>query len=124
MLWFPRLFRSAVKEGRIIEVAAKEPLSNMANMTNLNKKLTEAQLKDLEAMLRDKAFTHKDIAKVYGVPHGVISYYAIKHGIRRQAKPRGKGQIFERPSEWETGAQQVSSDVAARNHGSPRRHRG
>ena len=55
----------------------------MANTTNLDKKLTEAQLKDLEAMLRDKAFTHKDIAKVYGVPHGVISYYAVKHGIRR-----------------------------------------
>jgi len=64
----------------------------MANTTNLNKKLTEAQLKDLEAMLRDKAFTHKDIAKVYGVPHSVIGYYAIKHGIRRQAKLRGKGE--------------------------------
>jgi hypothetical protein len=62
----------------------------MANITNLNKKLTEAQLKDLEAMLRDKAFTHKDIAKVYGVADGVISYYAIKHGIRRQINPRGK----------------------------------
>lgn len=62
----------------------------MANTTNLNKKLTEAQLKDLEAMLRDKAFTHKDIAKVYGVADGVISYYAIKHGIRRQTKLRGK----------------------------------
>jgi len=65
----------------------------MANTTNLDKKLTEAQLKDLEAMLRDKAFTHKDIAKVYGVPHGVISYYAIKHGIRRQTKLRGKGGV-------------------------------
>jgi hypothetical protein len=62
----------------------------MANTTNLNEKLTEAQLKDLEAMLRDKAFTHKDIAKVYGVADGVISYYAIKHGIRRQTKLRGK----------------------------------
>jgi len=62
----------------------------MSNMTNLNKKLTEAQLKDLKAMLRNKTLTHKDIAKVYGVPHGVISYYAIKRGIRRQAKPRGK----------------------------------
>jgi hypothetical protein len=62
----------------------------MTNITNLNKRLTEAQLKDLEAMLRDKAFTHKDIAKVYGVADGVISYYAIKHGIRRQTKLRGK----------------------------------
>ena len=56
----------------------------MANTTtSLNKKLTEAQLKDLEAMLRDKAFTHTDIAKVYGVPHG----------IRRQTKLRGKGGV-------------------------------
>jgi hypothetical protein len=62
----------------------------MTKQADWKGKLTEQQVKDLDAMLRDKAFTHKDIAKVYGVADGVISYYAIKHGIRRQTKLRGK----------------------------------
>jgi len=36
---------------------------------------------------------------------------------------RGKGRVFEWPSEWEADAQQVSGDVAARSHASQRRHR-
>ena len=63
--------------------SGQEPLSNMANTTNLNKKLTEAQLKDLEAMLRDKAFSYADIADAYGVGINTISIYALKHGLRR-----------------------------------------
>ena len=36
---------------------------------------------------------------------------------------RGKGQVFGWPSGLDTGGQQILSDVAARNHGSQRRHR-
>ena len=55
---------------------------------------TEDQLNELHAMLKDKAFTHADIAKVYGVKDGVISYYAIKHNIRRQMKVRGAKPVL------------------------------
>jgi predicted nucleic acid-binding Zn-ribbon protein len=59
-------------------------------MTKL-KDLTEAKLKDLDAMLRDKELSYADIADAYDVGKKAISDYALKRGLRRYKPRKDKG---------------------------------
>ena len=64
----------------------------MTKQADWKGKLTEQQVKDLDAILRDKAFTYKDIANTYGTTLRAVSQYAIRRGIRR-FKPRKDSKI-------------------------------
>jgi hypothetical protein len=55
----------------------------MTKQADWKGKLTEQQVKDLDAMLRDKAFTYKDIANTYETTMSAGSQYARRRGIRR-----------------------------------------
>jgi predicted transcriptional regulator len=55
----------------------------MTKQADWKGKLTEQQVKDLDAMLRDKAFTYKDIANTYETTMRAVSQYARRRGIRR-----------------------------------------